>query len=111
MNTEQVITDPQEAAKAQTEAEKLEALRRYRWRKVFETEEGQAVLLDILDMCHVHHSIFGRDAREDAWFGGERNIGMKICAELIEASPFFEALIFKASLRRAKPINLKENEQ
>jgi hypothetical protein len=48
---------------------------------------GREYLYDLLSSCHVYSSSFGTNALAMAFREGERNVGIRIGADLTEASP------------------------
>src|SRR5262245_29149169 len=56
---------------------------------------GRSYFYDLLAACHVYSSSFGSNAMAMAFREGERNIGIKIGADLTEASPDFYLQMLK----------------
>jgi hypothetical protein len=55
--------------------------------KVMSDPIGREYFYDLLASCHVYSSSFGTNALAMAFREGERNVGIRIGADLTEASP------------------------
>lgn len=55
--------------------------------KVMSEPIGRSYFYDLLASCHVYSSSFGTNALAMAFREGERNVGIRIGADLTEASP------------------------
>lgn len=65
-----------------TETIKADAIR-----EVMKSRHGRVWVHSLLEACHVWRSSFAIDALAMAFSEGERNIGLKITAEVIAAAP------------------------
>ena len=56
-------------------------------RQVMSSTEGRAWVYDILSLCHVYQSTFSTNALSMACAEGERNVGLRITADLVGTCP------------------------
>lgn len=54
---------------------------------IMEHKGGRAWMLSILETCHIFSSSFTNNALSTAFKEGERNIGIKLLASIMQASP------------------------
>jgi hypothetical protein len=62
--------------------------------KVMSTNVGRRWIADLLAMCHIYQDCLGTDARSSAFLLGERNVGLRLQADILAACPdyFLEML-------------------
>jgi hypothetical protein len=56
-------------------------------RQLMGSNEGRAWTYELLALCHVYQSAFSTNALSMACAEGERNIGLRILSELMQACP------------------------
>ena len=56
-------------------------------RQLMGSNEGRAWTYELLSLCHVYQSAFSTNAMTMACAEGERNIGLRILADLMQACP------------------------
>lgn len=66
---------------------RVEASKRTVLRQLMGSNEGRAWMYDVLTLCHVYQSAFSTNALSMACAEGERNIGLRILGDLMEACP------------------------
>lgn len=74
--------------------------------KIMSTPEGSRFMWRVLGMCGVFQSSFSADALHMAFREGQRNIGLKIQGDIIEACPGRFINLMNAS--QTKPAKEKE---
>jgi hypothetical protein len=73
-------------ARART-AKQRESSKRSVIRQIMSSSEGRAWIHEVLSMSHVYSSSFSTNALTMAYSEGERNIGLRITADIVSASP------------------------
>lgn len=66
---------------------RVEASKRTVMRQLMGSSEGRAWMYGVLTLCHVYQSAFSTNALSMACAEGERNIGLRILGDLMEACP------------------------
>jgi hypothetical protein len=56
-------------------------------RSIMSSNEGRDWIYNLLQNCHVYSSSFSGNALTMAYAEGERNIGLRLMAELVSATP------------------------
>lgn len=64
-------------------------------RSVMNVRQGRAWLYEILEMCHVFKTSFSSDAATMAFSEGERNVGLKMMADIMQHAPDMYAMMLK----------------
>lgn len=77
---------------ADVEKRKVEALRREKESRevvvnLLQTRAGRAWMFSILEVGHIYQTSFGPDALTTAFREGERNLALKLLAQITAASP------------------------
>ncbi len=65
-----------------TESQRLTAVR-----GIMSVPEGRRWMWEVLEMCHVHHTSFTTNGLTTAFKEGERNVGLRIEADIMTAAP------------------------
>jgi hypothetical protein len=56
-------------------------------REIMGSNEGRAWFYKILSLCHVYQTSFSPNALAMAFAEGERSVGLRLMADLVEAAP------------------------
>lgn len=80
-------SDPKDARKIALEAKRRRVEYLDVIRAVMGLKQGRRFIGELLSWCHVRGSSFNPDPIKMAFAEGERNIGLRLEADLIEASP------------------------
>lgn len=81
------VGDPEQVAKGKLSADILEQQRRDRWHVQLGTQDGRAVVWDILEECRSFHSAFGATDAETNRNIGMQDVGHFILAEIHKTRP------------------------
>lgn len=80
-------SDPQQVREAEAKAKDRGEEAKLILQNIMSLPQGRAWLWGLLARCHIYESCFGPDDRTTAFALGERNVGLRLQAEIIEASP------------------------
>jgi hypothetical protein len=90
-------SDPRQVRERLNQLRVDENIRAELLRKIMETREGRAWMHSILERTHVWRSSFALDALAMAFSEGERNVGLSILADVMQAAaPQYLAMVKEA---------------
>jgi hypothetical protein len=79
--------DPQHVRERMSVAKRREAAKRSVIREVMAKNIGRDWIYEMLSLCHVYSSSFDGNALRMAYLEGERNVGLRMMADVVQASP------------------------
>ena len=79
--------DRRHVKKREVIAKRLESSERMVLRQVMGSREGRAWMHKMMTMCHIYSTSFSRVALDMAYLEGERNVGLRLSADVIAACP------------------------
>lgn len=90
MSDEKIPYDASDPASVKEQirvSKRREASEKIVLRQIMGSNEGRAWMFKVLSMCHLFRTSYSRDTGDMAFSEGERNIGLMLYAEIMQACP------------------------
>ena|SRR5215472_9505159 len=93
-------SDPKQVRQAQKEARIRERLRQDVIRNLMSGIAGRSFIYDLLNGCHVFGTSFALNGLQMAFNEGERNVGLKLLNDIMQAAPDSYPLMMREANER-----------